>query len=157
MPQAQFPFFPVGVTHITSMLAFSCEEGQVTYFTGNMPVFFHPESDRDTFNMITAQFCVSGHAKQMDIVRAFGVTKISVKRAVKLYRQEGPKGFFRERNRRGAAVLTDEVLTKAQRLLDDGLDTPEVADRLAIKNNTLYKASRAGKLHVPAKKKPSFR
>jgi transposase len=41
--------------------------------------------------MITAQFCVNGNAKQMDIVRAFGVTKISVKRAVKRYREQGPE------------------------------------------------------------------
>jgi hypothetical protein len=27
-------------------------------------------------------------------VRAFGVTKISLKRAVKRYREEGPKGFY---------------------------------------------------------------
>jgi hypothetical protein len=34
-----------------------------------------------SFHMITAQFCVNGDAKQADIVRAFGVTKISLKRA----------------------------------------------------------------------------
>jgi hypothetical protein len=30
----------------------------------------------------------------MEIVRAFGVTKISVKRSVKLYREEGARGFY---------------------------------------------------------------
>jgi len=131
------------------MLAFSCEGDLVTYFTGNIPVFVHDQSDRDTFRMITAQFCVNGHAKQMDIVRAFGVKKISVKRAVKLYREEGPRGFFKERNRRGAAVLTDEVLEKAQQLFDEGLDIGEVSSRINVKHNTLYKATRVGKLHLP--------
>jgi transposase len=153
MPQAQFPFFPVGVTHVTSMLAFSCEEGKVTYFTGNMPVFVHDESDRDSYRMITAQFCVNGHAKQMDIVRAFGVSKISVKRAVKIFREEGPRGFFKEPNRRGPAVLTDEIVKQAQQLLDEGLDLGEVARRLALKHNTLYKAARIGKLHASSNKK----
>ena len=41
MPQIQFPFFPEGVTHITALLAFARRDGQVTYFNGNMPVFFH--------------------------------------------------------------------------------------------------------------------
>jgi hypothetical protein len=36
--------------------------------------------------MITSQFCVNGCAKQSDIIRAFGVTSISVKRSVKTYR-----------------------------------------------------------------------
>ena len=153
MPQAQFPLFPTGVTPITEQLAFSCEKGQVTYFTFGMPVFIHDESDLRSFRMITAQFCVNGHAKQMDIVRAFGVPKISVKRAVKLFREEGPTGFFNERRRRGAAVLTPGVLKEAQRLLDEGLESPEVAERLEIKKNTLYKAVRARKLHEHAKKK----
>ena len=153
MPQAQFPFFPVGVTHITPMLAFTCKDKQLIYYTGNIPVFIHDESNHDAFRMITAQFCVSGHTKQMDIVRAFGVTPISVKRAVKLYREEGPNGFFKERNRRGAAVLTDAVLEEAQRLLDAGLDLGEVSQQLEIKHNTLYKATRAGKLHSSSKKR----
>ena len=33
--------------------------------------------------MITSQFCASGYTKQSDIIRAFGVTSISVKRSVK--------------------------------------------------------------------------
>jgi transposase len=67
------------------------------------------------------------------MVRAFGVTKISLKRAVKRYREEGPKGFYRPRGSRGPAVLTPEVLIEAQRLLDESLETAALADRLEIK------------------------
>jgi transposase len=117
-----------------------------------MPVFVHAEDDVESFRMITAQFCVNGNARQADIVRAFGVTKISLKRAVKRYREEGPKGFYQPRKRRGPAVLTPEVVEQAQRLLDEGLETPEVADRLDIKRDTLRKAVSAGRLHKPVKK-----
>ncbi len=153
MSQVQLPFFPEGVTPITPLLAFSKQDGRVTYFNGTLPVFVHAEADRDSFRMITAQFCASGHAKQADIARAFGVPLISVKRAVKLYRKEGPKGFYAQRKTRGPAVLTPAVLESAQQLFDEGLETPEVADRLAIKPDTLSKAVRAGRLHKPAKKK----
>ena len=153
MPQMQFPFFPEGVTHITPLLAFSKQDGRVTYFNADMPVFFHDAEDIDSFRMITAQFCVSGSARQVDIIRAFGISKISIKRAVKLYRKEGPKGFYARRKTRGAAVLTPPVLEQAQQLFDEGLETPEVADRLGIKRDTLSKAVRAGRLHKPAKKK----
>ena len=152
MPQIQFPFFPEGVTHITALLAFSKQDGRVTYFNASMPVFVHAEDDVESFRMITAQFCVNGNARQADIVRAFGVTKISLKRAVKRYREEGPKGFYQPRKRRGPAVLTPEVVEQAQRLLDDGLETPEVADRLDIKRDTLRKAVSGGRLHKPVKK-----
>jgi len=152
MPQMQLPIFPVGVTHITASLAFRKQDGRVTYFNGSMPVFVHDEEDHASFQMITAQFCVNGNAKQMDIVRAFGVSKISLKRAVKRYREQGPRGFYTPRKRRGPAVLTPAVLNEAQQLLDDGLEPAAVADRLGIKRDTFSKAVRAGRLHQPVKK-----
>ena len=120
-----------------------------------MPVFFHDEADLASFRMITAQFVVSGHATQAQIARAFGVAKISIKRAVKLYREQGPKGFYAPRNTRGAAVLTAAVLEQAQRLFDEGLYPPEVADRRGIKRDTLSKAVRAGRLHARTREKGS--
>ncbi len=152
MPQMHLPFFPDGVEHITPELAFEKKDGQVTYFNGHMPVFVHAEHDVRTFRLITAQFCINGNAKQADIARAFGVTLISVKRAVKCYREQGAEGFYVEPKRRGAAVLTEPVLVQAQALLDEGLVVSEVAERLEVKRDTLAKAIRAGRLHKPAKK-----
>ena len=120
MPQLQLPIFPDGSTKITNNLYFTKENNKITYAYGTLPVFSHYENEQDTFRMITAQFCVNGNAKQADIIRAFGVTKISVQRAVKLYREDGIKGFYRKRKTRGAAVLTPSVLEKAQHLLDEG-------------------------------------
>jgi transposase-like protein len=157
MPQMQFPFFPEGVTHITPLLAFRQQDGQVTYFNGSMPVFVHDAADADSFRMITAQFCVNGNARQADIVRAFGVTTISLKRAVKRYRNEGPRGFYTPRRTRGAAVLTAPVLAAAQQLLDDGLASAQVAERLGVKPDTLSKAVRAGRLHQAVKKTLALR
>ncbi len=68
--------------------------------------------------------------------------------------QKGVSGFYEEPNRRGPVVLTDEVLKQARGLLDDGLETSEVAEELAVKSNTLTKAIRAGRLHKRPKKKP---
>ena len=152
MPQIQLPLFPAGVTPITQVLAFSKDHGRVTYFNGSMPVFVHEEDDLASFRIITAQFCVNGNATQAEIMRAFGVSKISLKRAVKRYREEGPKGFYQPQKRRGPAVLTAPVLAEAQQLLDEGLESSEVADRLGIKRDTFSKAVRAGRLHQGVKK-----
>ena len=152
MAQLQLPFFPVGATQVTQDLAFEKRDGQVTYFYGSLPVFFHAETDLASFKMITAQFYLSGYVKQMDIVRAFGVTPISVKRAVKRFQEEGPQGFYTEKNTRGATVLTPDVLQQAQQLLDSGLEPYEVADQLSIKRDTLSKAIRAKRLHKTVKK-----
>ena len=106
MPQMVMPLFPHGTTHINNLLAFSCEEGTVTYFNASMPLFSHRETDVASFHMIIAQFYLNGHVKQTAICRAFGVTAISVKRAVKLHCEQGVKGFFVPRKGRGPAVLT---------------------------------------------------
>ncbi len=89
MPPMHLPFFADGVEHISSELAFEKKDGQVTYFNGHLPLVIHAEEDTATFRLITAPFCSNGNANQAAISRAFGITPISVKRAVKRYRQRG--------------------------------------------------------------------
>lgn len=153
MPQLQLPMFPIGVTEVTTDLAFKNDEGNITYFNGCLPVFSHKADDTRSFRMITAQFCVSGHTSQADIARAFGVPTISVKRAVKLYRDAGPGGFYQPRKSRGAAILTPTVIEQVQQLLSEHEEVADIATKLNIKADTLSKAIRAGRLHKPAKKK----
>ena len=153
MPQAHLPIFPCGTTEINVRLAFENRDDQVTYFHGLLPVFQHPTDDTKTFYMITGRFYVSGHATQAELCRAFGVTSISLKRAVKCYREKGPAGFYEEPARRGPVVLTEQVLEKAQQLLDEGSSIPQVGQALAIKPDTSPKAVAGKKLHKPSKKK----
>ena len=154
MPQLQLPAYPVGSTLITQDLSFEKRDDQITYFYGTLPIFSHAADDTASFRMITAQFYVNGYVKQMEIVRAFGVTPISVKRAVKRYQDEGVQGFYAEIKRRGPTVLTVTVLQQAQQSLDEGLDATEVAEQLGIKWDTFSKAIRAGRLHTASEKKP---
>lgn len=152
MAQQQLPMFPVGSTEVTQDLAFEKREGRVTYFYGTLPVFSHDENDIASFQMITAQFYSNGYVKQMDIVRAFGVTAISVKRAVKRFKEQGVQGFYAEKKTRGAVVLTEAVLQQAQHLLNEGYESHEVAEQLEVKPDTLSKAIRAGRLQRRVKK-----
>src|SRR5208282_434931 len=152
MPQLHLPMFPRGVTPITDVLAFAKQDGQVTYFSGQLPVFSHPEDDLASFRMITSQFCVNGGARQSDIIRAFGVTPISLKRSVKIYREKGPKGFYARRATRGPAVLVAAVVEQAEERLAEGATVAAVAEELEVKLNTLQKAIRAGRVRTPQKK-----
>jgi transposase-like protein len=152
MPQLVLPIFPDALTPIKELLYVGKQDGKVVYFHGVLPVFSHGEEDLATFRMITAQFIEQGHLRVVDVSRAFGVPALSVKRALKRYRQEGPKGFYVAPRRRGPAVLTAGVLQLAQALFDGGQTVPRVAAELGIKSDTLSKAVRAGRLHVPAAK-----
>jgi len=152
MPQLQLPLFPKGATLINANLGFERRGDTVFYIYGNLPVFQHRVDDIKSFRMITSQFYINGSATQSEIRRAFGVSKMSVQRAVNLYREKGIGGFFEEQRRRGAGVLTPPVLAKVQELLDDGHPLAHVAKELSIRPDTLRKAAKAGKLHVPQKK-----
>jgi transposase len=151
MPQLHLPLFPQGSTHVTAALAFVREQDRITYYHGALPVFTHGADDVSSFRMITSQLCIVGHAKQAQIARAFGVPLVSVKRAVKRYREQGARGFYAERKTRGPAVLTPQVISQAQQLFDEGLELTPVAKRLAIKRDTLAKAVREERLHVAKK------
>jgi len=152
MPQLHLPLFPSGATAITAVLSFCAQDSTVTYFHCGMPVFSHDMDDRASFRLITAQLHVTSGAAQAELARAFGISKISIKRAVKLYRSSGAAGFFANRVVRGAAVLTEPVLLQAQSQLDAGQQSCTVAALLGIKVNTFTKAIQAGRLRLPLKK-----
>lgn len=94
MPQTRLPFFPEDITLINNTVGFQKRNGIVYYFNGSMPVYQHPEEDIKSFRLFTSQLVVNGNAKQIEIVKAFGVSAISVKRWVKRYIEEGAQGFF---------------------------------------------------------------
>ena len=145
--------FPSDVTEINSLVSFAKREGTVYYFNGALPVFSHAQQDRASFRMFTSQLVANGNCTQMEIVRAFGISAISMKRYVKLYRQEGVSGFFKARVARQPRVLTPEVLQRAQELMQQGKERNAVALELGVKSDTLRKAIGAGRIAAPIKKK----
>ncbi|MFW8601786.1 helix-turn-helix domain-containing protein [Desulfobacterota bacterium M19] len=143
--------FSPKTTLINANLGVMIKDKTVTYIYGNLPIFSHAVDDQKTFRMITSQLYINGSAKQADICRVFGVSRISVKRSVKLYREKGMAGFFEPPRRRGPAVLTPKVLQQVQSMLDNEQTIPEIAKELGLKADTLRKAVSVGKLHKPKK------
>ena len=88
------PVFPDTLTEVTPHLAFCRDGDTVVYFFNGLPVFSHHRLDVITFHMITAQFCVEGHAEEDDIVRAIEVDAEGVSLAVELYKDMGADGFY---------------------------------------------------------------
>jgi transposase-like protein len=150
MPQMWLPIFPKGLTYINNILAYAHERENVTYYNGMMPIFTHHKDDVQSFRLILSQFYVNGNAKQSELVRAFGIPPVTLKRAVKTYRKDGPKGFFEPKKSGGPRVLTPDVVQDIERQLDDGRDIEDIADQLGIKKGTILKGMQQGRI----KKKP---
>lgn len=158
MPQLQLPIFPAGVTEINSQIAVEKRADTVYYIYGHLPVFHHAAKDVHGFRMFTSQMIVSGTVKPREIVAAFGVPMVTVKRYVKVFRERGAGGFYGAKPRHSSAsVLQGEALEQARQLLEQGGSVPEVARELKILANTLHKAIRAGRLPQPKKTNPQAR
>lgn len=150
MSQTLLPMPPVGATSISETISVVREDKKWTYFCGVDPIFDHREDDRRTFRMFTAQLCCQGACTQAQIMRTFGVSKMSVLRSVKMYREKGVDGFYRPRKGRGPAVMTGEVCAQAEKLLELGHTRRQVADELGISYDTLGKALGQGRVRKPA-------
>lgn len=148
MPQIQLPIFPVGTTLITPSIAAHRKEDKIVYFNGHLPVFTHQKDDIKAFRLFTAQMIDGGSCKTSDIVRAFGVSGVTVKRALKCFREYGSKGFYLPPKQKSASKLTAEISRQAQELLSAGNSIPAVGRELGILPNTLHKAIRAGRLRA---------
>jgi hypothetical protein len=104
MPQLLIPMFPAHATPISEVLSFVNKEGMIYYFHGCLPIFCHGEKYLRAFRYFTCQLVESGSCRQVDIVRAFGISAISMKRWVKKYRESDqflilmPKGWTREKS-----------------------------------------------------------
>src|SRR5208282_4912448 len=128
IPQALLPLIAEGATRISDLISVARENDQWIYFCGAQPVFHHAENDHHSFRMFTAQLICQGACRQVDIVRAFGVSKQSVIRSVNKYRAGGVKAFYTPRATRGATVMTPEVTAQAEQLLGAGWSRREVAE-----------------------------
>jgi hypothetical protein len=127
--------------------------GETRYIHGHLPVFHHDEEDVRSFRMFTSQMIINGTVKPKEIVKTFGVPSITVKRYVKVFREQGIEGFYETKPRRSSAsVLKGEVLDRARVMLEQGRSLPDVAGELEALGNTLHKAIRAGRLPAPQKK-----
>ena len=67
MPQALLPLVPDGATTINDRISLVRENGEWTYFYGVDPIFRHPETDRSSFRMFTAQLICQGACRQSDL------------------------------------------------------------------------------------------
>jgi hypothetical protein len=147
MPQLLLPMIPPGSTKISDLISVVKEKGRWVYYMGLYPIYSHVEGDKRGFKVITSQLIESGACRHRDILKTFGVSKSSVNRALKKYREGGIDAFYKKQTRKGrGSVLTPEKIEKAQQLLDKGLSREEVSQELEVKKDTFRKAINDGRL-----------
>lgn len=153
MPQRQLPIFPAGAEEINRNVGVQCRDGSVVYIHGHLPLYQHKATNLKEFRFYTSALIDTGAAKTAEVAKAFGVPLATVKRYLKVYREQGAEGFFQQRRRqRSETKLTAEIKRQAQQLLEEGQHVAEVGRRLHVLPTTLHKAIRSERLVVKKKR-----
>ena len=153
MTTTLFPIYPEGAKMINSEIGVKTMGDKIFYFNGSMVIYEHHKKDYQSVRHVTSQMIVLGNAQQIEIIKFFKVSKESVQRWVKKYREEGSKAFYTKRNggNRGT-VLTPEIKEEVQVLLNLGSFPKDIQDELGIKADTIRKAIKSGRLTRPDEK-----
>lgn len=152
--QLHLPIFPSDATRLGSHCSVMERDEQVWYFLYDMPVFSHAVDDLASFRMYTSSLCDQGHCKLVEVERAFSVSAISVKRALKRFREEGVASFFvKKAPLRKPRVFDEATIEKVQDLLDQGCSPARIEELTGIKADTTRRAILAGRLRREPKKK----
>ena len=123
----------------------------ITYYFFNLEPFdCHPADDRRAMLLRAAKLQVVSGVRQADIMAAFNISRPTLARAVKRYREHGEDAFFEPRRRRGRTVVDAQMAAKAAALLASGMSGSACARHLGIPPTTFNENRRAGVIAAPA-------
>ena len=145
------PFSPPDATPIGDHYAMQTHDGLTYYFINLEPFDCHPADDRRALLLRAAKLHVVSGVRQADIMSAFEVSRPTVARAVRRYREHGEDVFFEPRRGRGRTVVDSQMADQAANLLASGMSGSACARHLGIPASTFNENRRAGVIAVPAR------
>ena len=101
--QAHNPFDSTLISGSGSALL--TDDGTTTYFSNLLPFESHPAGDVRCTHLCIARFHLTAGISQITLAEAFGVSRSTVKRAVRRYRDEGATKAATGMVRRGSDEL----------------------------------------------------
>ena len=144
------PFSLPDATPIGDRYAMQTRDGFTYYFFNLEPFDCHPADDRRAMLLRVARLHVVSGVRQADIMCAFDISRPTVARAVKRYRERGEDAFFEPRRGRGRTVVDAEMADKAAKLLASGISGSACARQLGIPVSTFHENRHAGVFAAPA-------
>ena len=145
------PFSLPDATPIGDRYAMQTRDGFTYYFFNLEPFDCHPADDRRAMLLRAAKLHVVSGVPQADIMAAFHLSRPTVARAVKRYRERGEDAFFEPRRGRGRTVVDARMADEAAKLLASGISGSACARQLGIPVSTFNENRRAGVIADPTR------
>ena len=137
---------PIGDRH-----AMQTRAGITYYFFNLEPFDCHPADDRRAMLLRAAKLYLVSDVPQADIMAAFHLSRPTLARAVKRYRERGEDAFFEPRRGRGRTVVDAEMADQAAKLLASGFSGSACARHFDIPVSTFNENRRAGVIADPTR------
>lgn len=153
MPQLFLPGFPEGATGLGRYVKVLRKDDKVSYWVGGDEYFSHKKKDSRACHLGLTLLIRNRHVRVCEVEKDLAIPHRTLMNWLKKYDDEGSASFFTScPPRKGPArVLTEETCIQAGRLLDDGESVAQVARELGVKESTLRKGVRSGRVKGLAK------
>ena len=145
------PFSLPDATPIGDRYAMQTRDGFTYYFFNLEPFDCHPADDRRAMLLRAAKLHVVSGVPQADIMAAFHLSRPTVARAVKRYRERGEDAFFEPRRGQGRTVVDARMADEAAKLLASGISGSACARQLGIPVSTFNENRRADVIADPTR------
>lgn len=148
--QNKLQLLPEAAIIISDSLAVCSIDKKTVFYNASGPIFAYNKGDKVGKRMAEAMFCELDLVSPSVLAEALGVHQSTVFRNRNKYQQGGSIALKDRKRSRKPHKLTDDLLPRAQRLLNKGFSNVKAAEELGVVEGTIRHAIRKGRLQKAA-------
>jgi hypothetical protein len=146
--QSRLPLHPAEAIEINDTVSFIDDGKTVAYFAAGIPLFLHAREDVVGRRVAVAQIIALGLATPTELSVGLRVGRTTLYRQQQRFKSQGVEGLADEKHGpKGPHKLTEQLVSQAQGLLDEGKSNRAVAEEVGVSEGTIRHAIRRGWLH----------
>jgi transposase len=143
--QSRLPLHPAEAIEISDTVSFIDDGQTIAYFAAGVPLFTHASADVIGRRVVIAQIIALGLATPTELSAGLHLSRVTVYRQQERFQAGGVGGLADEKpGPKGPHKLKDDLLSRAQGLLDEGKSNRAVAEQVGVSEGTIRHAIRQG-------------
>jgi hypothetical protein len=147
--QSRLPLHPAEAIEINDTVSFVEDGKTVAYFAAGIPLFTHAREDLVGRRVAVAQIIALGLATPTELSVGLRVGRTTLYRQQQRFKSQGVEGLADEKHGpKGPHKLTEQLVSQAQGLLDEGKSNRAVAEEVGVSEGTIRYAVRREWLRV---------
>ena len=130
---------------------FETDDGMMRYWNDTTPITSHRIGDKAGSREMMAKLRVVNEVPQDSLALAFGVHRNTVVNAANKFREFGSAIFYQPRKERSCSAISPKQVKEGERLLAQGMNQSQAAEKLGVARSTFNAWVRKGKIRLPGR------